>query len=241
MTYCTPADVRGIAADGAFDGVPDLIIEAAVEEVTRVVDSFAGRFFGQRLGVKMVLRYNAALQARLPVDPTGSTAESITSVAHRYAPDSLLPEGFWRFLPGAENEPSVLDLSPHRYGHNLTTVGAEPWRGGYRNLWGHLADGHIIVTGDFGEVEIPAAVKTATAVLAAWSLNPASVASFAGGSLPGQSDLSNVKSLSVEGYSVTIHVPSVPERGRTIATTGLPSVDRLLLAHRSPSSGWGLS
>lgn len=234
--YCTEAEVRAAAADGALDGRDPADITAAALDAAAWVDRYAGRHFGTLTG-SLVLRSDALGRIFLPVAPLDDDGANIESVSLRERPSQPLPDAAWQWLPGVRGEESVIVLGGPGTGPNLLVVGQEPWRGRCTNTYARVAE--YVVVGSFGQPGVPQGVRTASAMLAAWMLG-APLAGADTSTTPGLDDLANVRSLSVEGYSVTFGVVAPPSAGVDVHTTGLTSVDRLLAPYRRRQRTWNL-
>lgn len=101
---------------------------------------------------------------------------------------------------------------------DATVVGAEPWHGGYANLFGGVQ--RVTVTGTFGAAAPPPEVVDAAAALAAWRTTGGSlIAATAGGA--------GVVDTDDEGNAVTITLDSTVPAPRA-RTTGLEAADIVL-------------
>lgn len=205
MPYCTAAEATTAGATGTTTQV-----EAATAEATERIDRFTGeRFEPTALTVVAELGHDG-------VAPLPRRADAVTAVRYVGATTDL-PATAYRLRKGSTpGDADALELVT--WGADVTVAGAEPWEGGWANL--ARAGRRIQVTGSFGYAAVPATVRRACARLAAHLTQQPAV---------GSDDTEGVKSLSVEGYSVT-YADTPGSAGE--ATTGYGDIDKLLAPYR---------
>lgn len=207
-TYCLDADVsRYCTPAGGAD------IAGAIDAATRVIDAYTGDHFLPAADQVLHLVTNRAGVATFP-----QTTRTVYSVSD-WGSNTAFPENSWDFAPGAK---ATLRVN-YALGPNILIVGREPWNHSARNT----ANLHLRVVAGTGWATTPAAVRDATAILAAAYLVGTGAATALASLEPALGPAGNITSISVEGFSV-----SYKENSATTEGTGYPMVDRLLAPYR---------
>lgn len=211
--YSTTETAIAAGADGT--DLPALT--ALLEQVAARIDMYTGTWFDLRVTT-----------LRLEVDPEQSVvmlpAEGTVTAVRVLPAGTLLGATSWRqvktrlYLPGA-GLPTA----------DILVAGAEPYRGGYRNLLG-LLPSEIEVDGTFGPPTVPGPVALASDLLAAMLLpkayTPAADAEGVPTGIPSAGDDDATPEEEVRAAA-----------GRTEVTTGLAEADRLLTPWRQRFAG----
>lgn len=205
MTYCTLQQARDAGAVGT-----DLEVAAAIAEAERMVDAFTGAIWEQR-DLTVVSRVDADGTIFLPY-----VVQSVTSVT-LIGRDTALPEASYLVLSSTVlGQIDAVVLGAGAGWADPLIVGAEPWVGGYANLWGGAPTGQATVVGTFGPTDTPRAIRDATAALAAWATSSGQIVTAP--TRPAVNDEGDT-------ISVTIDTDQVAVRA---STTGVEQVDTIL-------------
>jgi hypothetical protein len=205
MAYCSITEARAAGATGSD---PD--VTQAIADAQERIDRYTGDTFESG---------NATVVATIGSDGVAvlpHKVQSVTSVTFVGATTALDTAAYRVRKSSTPGDIDAIEMAGYGYGqyaYNDLIAGAERWNGGYANL--AQPGRRITVVGSFGWAAVPAPVKRAAALLAAQITSAATGDEYAG-----------VKSLSVEGYSVTFAADG------TISSTGLPEVDQLLTPYR---------
>lgn len=212
--YCTVAEARAAGAVGT-----DEQVEGAIRTAGELIDRYTGTVWAE-VTATIIARVSADGTAILPLPVAAVTAVRFDGASSDLAPtayratSSLELGGVDALLVGAGR------------GSNVLIAGAEPWNGGYANLYGGYRLGtKVRVTGLFGPPETPPFIRDAAAALAAWlttggSLVPPSPSTPPNPNAVDTDDEGNVLSITVDA---TAPVPNA-------RTTGLATVDAVLAA-----------
>jgi len=205
MAYCTLTEARSAGATGT-DGE----VAQAIADAQELVDRYTGDSF-EESEQTVTATIGANGLALLPRRVSAIT--SITFVGASSAIDASAYRLRTSSTPGDIDAIEMAGYGYGQYAYNDLIAGAERWNGGYANL--AQPGRRITVVGTFGWAAVPSSVRRATALIAAGlTTNPTG------------DELAGVRSLSVEGYSVTFD--GTGER----VTTGHPEADRLLAGFR---------
>lgn len=193
----------------------DTEVTAALQSATARINAFCRDEFEPTTGTRALTLANG-----LAVAPVRLRA--VTAVQ---SGTTTLPAPAWR----AVRSNGSLDSAPDYLGVEVATVGgdgliagAEPWRGGWSNLY-DSTDPTLLVTGDWGWLSAPADVTLAALLLAA-DLLPTPYEP--------QADAEGT-ARAVPDTDATVPDPEdVSPAGRVERTTGNARVDRLLLPYR---------
>lgn len=211
MAYCTPEDVTRYAT---------LTAQADANEAIAVATDIIHLYTGDRFStttVPVTTVTNSQGLARLPY-----TARTVTAVALADSGE-LLPADCWVFTNGRNATIRVFSNLPT----SVLIAGREPWTPTTANR-----GIRINVEGTFGFAVTPAAVKEATAMLAAHYLTSTGQATLTEAGIPTVNTNEGIASISVEGYAVT-YTQSSSEK----ASTGSTVVDRMLAPYRRIQRG----
>lgn len=206
MAYCTEADVT---AAGAPAGATSPQLVAAIAEATERIDRFTDERF-EPTALTVVTEFGSN-----GVAPLSRRVISVSAVRFVGATTDLDAGSYRVRLGSTVGDIDAIEMIGTGTPYNDLVAGAESWNGGYANL--ARPGRRITVTGSFGRASVPLTIKRATAYLAAAILLEPAV---------GQDLSSGVRSISVEGYSVTF-TDEVSD-----SSTGVREVDGLLSSFR---------
>lgn len=213
MAYCTSEDVAQYAVSTNVDSVL-----TAIEIAEGLITTYTNDLF-EPTNKSFELTLNRNGIAYLPYSAISITSVELTDYETEVAANA------YRFTGGRNAYIKVDTGRPW----NILVAGMEPWArtSGLSNIL-------LTVNGVYGYESTPAAVKEACALLAATLLVETGKGSFTpAGENTANSVDRNIKSLSVEGYSVTYN------DAFTASTTGSDVVDRLLTPYiRNKRSRW---
>lgn len=204
--YATIAQVR--ATPGAVPSWTDEQITAALGDARRLIDAYTGEWWEPtdativgRIGADglVLLPFRAGAVTAVQIDGTGT---DLPATAYRVTSSSTV---------GALD---AVQLGAQSYADPLV-VGAEPWRGGFANLFRGAQ--RVRVTGTFGHTDAPPEIADAAVALAVWRLTGGSLVRAAA---PDTDDEGNTVTITVDAAAAT----------RTSPTTGLGNVDAALVS-----------
>lgn len=204
MTYANLAAARSAGAVGT-----DAEVTAALVAADALVLRYTGQVFTPTPMVVVarvtagVVHLHVRVQSVESVTPVGSTLP--------------LPTTAYRVL--SSEVPGQIDaLLLGQAGFDITVLGAEPWAGGYANLY--AAAEQVTVAGVFGWSTTPPEVVDAAAALAAWRTRGGTLLPVTTGDAtpPDTDDEGNAVSITLDTTQPVI----------TARTTGLAAADALL-------------
>jgi hypothetical protein len=201
VAYCTVAEATEAGATGD--------VAAAIADAQQIIDRHTGDTFEPTtLTVAAVVGSNGV--AVLP-----RRVRSVSSVTYVGASSPLTTTAYRVRSSATPGDIDAVELAT--YGHNDLIVGAESYSGGWANL--NREGRRVSVTGSFGWDAPPAAVRRATALLAAHLTAPVPE--------PGSVPEPGVTSRTVGDASI-----SYDQHASQVTTTGSSAVDRLLRPYR---------
>lgn len=216
--YATIAQARAAGATGT-----DAQVTAALADARLRIDAYTTAWW-EPTPATIVARVSRGI-AVLPYRVIAVTA--VESVA---APGTALPAS--GYLVTSSSTPGQIDSvrfgsAAGSYGDPLV-VGAEPWAGGWSNLFTELSLRQASIVGTFGTAVTPAVVTASAAALAAQSTtDPASLIIGGGGAPmpPDTDDEGNAVSITL----TTVDADAVPR----VRSTGNEAVDAALAPYVS--------
>jgi hypothetical protein len=207
--------LAGARARGAYGD--DAEVTAALTAATLRVSTYCRDLFEPAAGQARVLNLTHGL-ALAPV-----RLRAVTSVQSE---STLLPAAAYRLVPTpgtAVGDADYMGVEIATRGANGLIAGAEPWRGGWANLY-DPDHPYLTVTGDWGWPAPPADVVEAVHRLAA-HLTPH-------GYTPAADAEGTPNAVPAPTTSAEPDAEDVSPAGRSERTTGSAAVDRLLLPYR---------
>ena len=213
--YSTIAQARLAGAVGTDAQVTEALVDARLR-----IDAYTGAWW-EPTPATIVSRVHRSI-AVLPY-----RVIAVTGVESVAAPGVALPAS--GYLVTSSSTPGQIDsvrfgAAGGSYGDPLV-VGAEPWAGGWANLFTELSLRQAAVTGTFGTTVTPAAITAAACALAAQiTSDPMSqlIGIVTGGAMPPDTD--------DEGNAVSITLATVDaDAVPRVRSTGLESVDAALV------------
>ena len=217
MAYCSDTDIQKYAT--GFTSGAD-----AISYATRLINIYTGDIFETVTGYECWPTVDRAGVAWLPV-----TVQSVSTVVDTSS-NITVPTTLYQFQNTARRQGIRLQ---GLVGVNILVAGFEPW-----NRWRQWMGARLHVTATAGWATTPAAVREATAILAAQYLLSTNVG---GTTVP--TDLGSQYSLIPDGVSaITVEGYSVQFRDNgdknTVTGTGVPAVDRMLAPYRRSHARW---
>lgn len=203
MAYCTTNEATAAGASGSG-------IAQAIADAQERIDRYTGDTF-ETAAATVVATIGANGIAVLP-----RRVQTVTSVTFVGASSALDAAAYRLRSSETLGDIDAIEMAGYGYGqyaYNDLIAGAERWSGGYANF--AQPGRRITVVGTFGWDAVPANVKRAAALIAA-QIN----------ANPGGDETAGVKSLSVEGYSVSFTADGLA------SSTGVPEADQLLAMYR---------
>lgn len=208
MTYATLAAARTAGAVGT-----DAEVTAALAVADALVLRYTGGVFAPTPMVVVARVTDGVVHLRVRVQ----TVTSVTPVGSALP----MPASAYRVL--SSETPGQIDaILLGGWGtYDVTVLGAEPWNGGFRNLYAGFEQ--VQVAGVFGWATTPPEVVDAAAALAAWRTQGGSLLPAATGDAtpPAADDEGNALSITLDTTQPVL----------TARTTGLAAADALLAGY----------